>query len=88
MNKGNININLEGVSFEETERCRAIIHALFTAGVFSVRNGKAILNFDHLGLLAEVELQVKKWRRDKPMLPETKLESAKIEILARDRSMV
>ena len=88
MNKGNINITLEGVSFEETERCRAIIHALFTAGVFSVRNGKAILNFDHLGLLAEVELQVKKWRRDKPQLPQSAMESAKIEIIAKDKVMV
>ena len=81
MNKGEIHITLEGISFEETERCRATIHALFTAGVFSVRNGKAILNFDHLGLLAEVELQVKKWRRDKPQLPTQAIELAKIEVL-------
>ena len=81
MNKGEIHLILEGVSFEETERCRATIHALVAAGVSCVRNGKALLNYDHLGLLAEVGLQVKKWRRDKPQLPIQAIESAKIEVL-------
>ena len=78
MNNGIITIKLEGISLKETERCRAIIHELFEMGIFNVRNGKAILNFDHEGSLAEVEIQVKRWRRDKPM-PELKfLEQFKV----------
>lgn len=85
--KGTIVITLEDVSFEETERYRQMIHTLFESGVFNIRNGKAILNFDHLGLLAEIELQVKKWRRDKEVLPTKPLEQFKIET-TRDHSTV
>ena len=81
MNKGTIVITLEGISFEDTERYRAMIHTLFQSGVFGIRNGKAILNFDNEGALAEIELQVKRWRRDKPMSETKLLEQFKIEML-------
>ena len=65
MEKGTIVITLEGMTFQETERCRQIIHVLFEKGVFNIRNGKAILNFDDMGLLAEIESQIKLWKRGK-----------------------
>ena len=63
MNKGEILIKLEGVSFEETERCRQIIHKLFESNVFVLRNGKAILNFDNFGGLADIEVSMKTYSR-------------------------
>ena len=88
MEKGIITITLEGASLEETERYRAMIHTLFESGVFNIRNGKAILNFDNLGLLAEVELQIKRWRRDKPLLEVKALEQFKIEMTPFDKSNI
>lgn len=87
MNKGSIIITLEGVSFEETERYRAIIHLLFERGVFNIKNGKAILNFDELGL-AEIESQVKTWKRGKPLLVTKLLEQFKVELEPVNRSTV
>ena len=62
-NIGTITIRLEGINFEQTERCRLMIHKMFEAGVFNVRNGKAILNFDHEGIMADVEISMKTWSR-------------------------
>ena len=77
---GKITIELEGIGFPETERCRAIIHSLFEQGVFNVRNGKAILNFDSDGTLAEIEFNVKKWKRNKESLATVLLyEKVKVE---------
>ena len=88
MNKGTIVITLEGISFEETERYRQMVHILFQSGVFGIRNGKAILNFDHEGMLAEIELQVKRWRRDKPMSETKVLEQFKIETLPIEQTTI
>lgn len=63
MKDGTIVIKLEDVSLVETERFRQIIHKLIQFGVFNVRNGKAILNFDNTGSLADIELQIKTWNR-------------------------
>ena len=63
---GTITINLEGVSLEETEKCRLVIHTLITQGLFSIRNGSMNLHFDHEGTLQEIEVHVKKWRKNKP----------------------
>ena len=87
-NKGTIQITLEGVTFEETERYRQMIHTLFQAGVFAIRNGKAILNFDSDGLLSEIEIQVKRWRRDKQMTYLKQLEQFSIETMPVDKSTV
>ena len=59
--KGTITIELEGVDFATTEKLRHIIHTLFTEGVFSVKNGKATLNFDREGNLNSIELHYTKW---------------------------
>ena len=60
---GTITINLEGVSLKDTERCRQIIHKLFESGVFNVKNGKAILNFDNFAILADIEISMKTYSR-------------------------
>jgi len=62
---GDIHIQLEGASFQETERCRLIIHELFTQGFFSLRNGKAIVHFDHDANMQQIEYDYIKWRRGK-----------------------
>ena len=70
MNQGIITIKLEGVSLQQTERCRAMIHTMFEHDVFNIRNGKAILNFDHTGLLADIEISMKTWSRKHEAQPE------------------
>lgn len=64
---GIIQIVLPGVTFEETERCRAIIHTLFQNEIFNIRNGKATLHFDHEGTLQQIQVDTTRWRRDKPL---------------------
>jgi len=91
MNQGNIVITLDGVSFKDTERCRQMIHKMFESGVFNVRNGKAILNFDNYGLLADIEVSMKTWSRkfDKEPIPElNSFSQFKIEMTDRDNSSV
>jgi len=66
---GTIFITLEGATFEQTERCRAIINILFNNDIFSIRNGSVTLHFDYEGTLNEIEINVKKWKRNKPDLP-------------------
>ena len=88
MNNGTITITLEGVSFQDTERYRKMIHTLFERGVFNIRNGKAILNFDNDGDLAEIEAQVKTFRRDKPMAEVKRLEQFKVSMDNIDKSNV
>ena len=63
MNEGIITIKLEGISHIQVERCRQMIHTMFTHDVFNTRNGKAILNFDSDGLLADIEIIQKTYSR-------------------------
>jgi len=63
--EGEINIKLEGATLQETERCRRIIHELFTQGFFALRNGKAIVHFDHTAEMQQIEYDFIKWRRGK-----------------------
>ena len=71
---------MEEATAAETERCRQIIHRLFEKGVFNIRNGKAILNFDELGLLAEIEGQIKLWKRGKEAIEIKEIEQFKVEL--------
>ena len=70
MNKGEILIKLEGIPFQQVERCRMMIHTMFTSDVFNVRNGKAIHNFDSEGILADIEISMKTWSRKHESQPE------------------
>lgn len=65
MEKGTITINIEGISFEETERYRGIITFLIASGAFNVRGGSVTVQFDPLGLAQEVEVRyIRKVRRE------------------------
>ena len=78
---GTITINLEGVTLEETERCRLVIHTLISQGLFITRNGSITLHFDGEASLQEIEVHTKRWRKDKPDSSLHKiLEYAKIEV--------
>ena len=84
---GIITITLEGVTFEETNRCRKIIHKLFEVGFFTVRNGSYTANFDHEGNLRAGSITIN-WRDDKPVTESKKLEQFTIEMDAVDKSSV
>lgn len=63
--RGEIKLVLEGASLVDTQRFKQIIDDLFIRGVFNIKNGKAILNFDEQGNLAVIEVS-KYYRRSKP----------------------
>ena len=73
MNEGIITIKLGGITSEQTERCRAMIYTMFEHEVFNIRNGKAILNFDSTGLLADIEISMKTWSRKHETQPDVLL---------------
>jgi len=70
----------------ETERCRQVIHKLFERGVFNIRNGKAILNFNEIGLLTEIEGQIKLWKRGREDEEIKRIEQFKVEMNPVDKS--
>ena len=70
MTEGIITIKLGGITSLQVERCRQMIHTMFTSDVFNIRNGKAILNFDSEGLLADIEISMKTWSRRHETQPE------------------
>jgi len=61
--KSKIFIELDGATFEQTERCRRIIHTLFEQGLFNIKRGEAVLNFDDMGELGSITMKLLKWRR-------------------------
>lgn len=63
MNKATITIELEGVEMLQAKRCEILIRELFQAGVFGIRNGKAVLYFDGDGMLGRVDAEIVKWNR-------------------------
>lgn len=79
---GTITITLEGATFEETERCRKIVHALFEEGFFNIRGGSFTANFDELGEMLAIEKRVVR-RRNKPIVMGKALEQFRIEVIPR-----
>ena len=76
MEIGTITINLEGVSLEDTERCRRILHSLIEWGVLTVFNSKCVL---HFGPKGELEMMERTVFHRKPPLRDS-LERAKGEV--------
>lgn len=74
MEKGHIVIELEGITFEETQRYREIIHLLIGSGALNIRNGKTILHWDQ-NALQGIETDVHLWKRGKspPLQTETRV---------------
>ena len=65
---GIIQVLLPGYTFEETERCRQIIHTLFEGDFFSIRNGRAIVDFTPEGLVRKIVGEKVQWIRDREAL--------------------
>ena len=60
-----IKIDCQNVPVDVANHWREIIEILITQKALNVKNGKAILNFDSDGNLAEISFDYKKWRRGK-----------------------
>jgi len=58
----------EAQSFIEYQKNHLMFNILKDAGVFNVRNGKAILNFDAGGILTEVKCDVTTYKLGKPVV--------------------
>ena len=62
---GIIQIILPGYTFEETERCREVIHNLFESDFFTIKNGRALIDFNHEGVIQKIGVDMIRWKRDK-----------------------
>ena len=69
---GVITIKLENVTFEQTERCRKMIHKLFERGFFNIKNGSFTANFDSKGDMVAGESKLT-WRDASPVVETTNL---------------
>ena len=69
---GIITIKLADVTFEQTERCRKMIHKLFEKGFFNIRNGSFTANFDSKGDLVAGESKLT-WRDASTLEPNSLL---------------
>ena len=85
---GIITIKLEDVTFQETERCRKVIHQLFEQGVFNMRRGDVVLSFDERGELGSIKFDFVKWRKDKPDVEIKRLEQFMVEMLPAEKSTI
>ena len=65
MSQAEIKLEFSNLSFDEVERYKEIIHTLITSGALNIKNGKAILNFDHQGILQQITTDMVKYKRNK-----------------------
>ena len=61
-NEPTIFITLKGATPLQVDRCRKIIHRMFTEDVFNIRRGEVLLNFDHRGELGAITIKQTVWR--------------------------
>lgn len=67
-----INIELtneEAVLFRKFREHQDTFSVLDQAGVFDIRNGKAVLNFDSSGTLCDIECNLKLYKRGMVIVP-------------------
>ena len=67
--KGVINVEMEGATWEETQRLQQIVHILIERGALSLKNGKVTLSFDNDANLGEIKFDAVVWRKDKASNP-------------------
>ena len=60
---GKITLDIEGISKDETLKYQEILAILVSSGALSLKNGKAILHFDHEGTFQGVELDYWPFKR-------------------------
>jgi hypothetical protein len=68
MQTGAIEILIEGISPQETERLRHILHVLIGSGGLNIHNGRTILHWSD-DVLQLVESEAALWRRSKSPPP-------------------
>lgn len=61
---GTIELILEGATLQETEHCRKMIEIMMKAGVFNVRSGQVVINFDYGGEIGDIEIRIRKYKKD------------------------
>lgn len=62
---GKIELNIEGVTKEETLRYQEIIAILISSGALRLKNGSSVLHFDSEGVFQGVQLDYWAFRRRK-----------------------
>jgi hypothetical protein len=66
MEKGKIQLNIEGIDEVDTLRYQEILVALIACGGLSgVKGGRTIIHFDQEGVFQGIELDYWPWRRRK-----------------------
>lgn len=83
MPKGTIEINIEGISLEQTERYREILHMLFAYSALDVKFGKTVLSWQD-GALQGIEIDVNLFR--KGLSPPLKMDLASVKIERTDKA--
>ena len=63
MSVGKIELAIENITSQDTLRYQEILHSLVSSGALNLKNGKAILHFDSLGVFQGVELDYWAWKR-------------------------
>lgn len=67
----NVTLNLtpsDAQMFLEYRKNQDAFQTLVQSGVFNVRNGQAVLSFDHVGSLIQVDFNVIAYKRGKPIV--------------------
>ena len=59
----------DAVLFRKFREHQDTYAVLLDAGVFSIKNGKAVLNFDAQGTLCDVECNIKLYKRGTVLVP-------------------
>ena len=56
---------LAQIEIGNNPKIKEYLEQIVKEGVFEIKNGKAVLSFDGNGILMEIDMQFKKWRRKK-----------------------
>lgn len=56
------------IKVELAPRELIMFNTLYEAGVFNIRNGTAVLNFDSEGTLTQIDTKIVSYKRGKPLI--------------------
>jgi len=68
-----VNIELteaDAAAFREFIKVREVVEIMSNAGIFALKNGKAVLNFNGNGVLEGIEVRQSAYKRGKSMFPQ------------------
>jgi len=63
MSIGKIELEVAGITHEETLKLQEILTALVSSGAWRMKNGKAIIHFDSTGTFQGVQMDYWAWKR-------------------------